>query len=171
MKWQLQGFRRRHCCKNLKISLNVESCTTLFQICVCSPLSWWSRSRHSLLDRLLRNLLQTRGVRRELYRWSIAWGGLLCLKFFPRSLLREQFDRRSHFFFFFLFFTLVSPKAEEPDISNLEVDHQFFEDKIWPNLAHRVPAFEKLKVRVVILCSTIGQYIRFHSTSTVVCFT
>ncbi|XP_018546986.1 FAD-dependent oxidoreductase domain-containing protein 1 [Lates calcarifer] len=41
----------------------------------------------------------------------------------------------------------ASPEeAEEPDISNLEVDHQFFEDKIWPNLAHRVPAFEKLKV-------------------------
>ncbi|XP_071362553.1 FAD-dependent oxidoreductase domain-containing protein 1 [Trachinotus anak] len=41
----------------------------------------------------------------------------------------------------------ASPEeAEEPDISNLEVDHQFFEEKIWPSLAHRVPAFEKLKV-------------------------
>ncbi|KAM7397584.1 hypothetical protein PAMA_005748 [Pampus argenteus] len=41
----------------------------------------------------------------------------------------------------------MSPEeAEEPDTSNLEVDHQFFEDKIWPRLAHRVPAFEKLKV-------------------------
>ncbi|XP_051256767.1 FAD-dependent oxidoreductase domain-containing protein 1 [Dicentrarchus labrax] len=41
----------------------------------------------------------------------------------------------------------TSPEeAEEPDTSNLEVDHQFFEDKIWPNLANRVPAFEKLKV-------------------------
>ncbi|XP_069366137.1 FAD-dependent oxidoreductase domain-containing protein 1 isoform X2 [Paralichthys olivaceus] len=37
-------------------------------------------------------------------------------------------------------------EAEEPDISNLEVDHSFFEEKIWPSLAHRVPAFEKLKV-------------------------
>ncbi|KAG8008482.1 FAD-dependent oxidoreductase domain-containing protein 1 [Nibea albiflora] len=37
-------------------------------------------------------------------------------------------------------------EAEEPDTSNLEVDHQFFEDKIWPYLANRVPAFEKLKV-------------------------
>ncbi|CAK6964546.1 FAD-dependent oxidoreductase domain-containing protein 1 isoform X2 [Scomber scombrus] len=41
----------------------------------------------------------------------------------------------------------MSPEeGEEPDISNLEVDHQFFEEKIWPSLAHRVPAFEKLKV-------------------------
>ncbi|XP_061754898.1 FAD-dependent oxidoreductase domain-containing protein 1 isoform X2 [Nerophis ophidion] len=39
----------------------------------------------------------------------------------------------------------MSPE-EEPDITNLDVDHQFFEDKIWPNLVQRVPAFEKLKV-------------------------
>ncbi|XP_062261938.1 FAD-dependent oxidoreductase domain-containing protein 1 [Platichthys flesus] len=37
-------------------------------------------------------------------------------------------------------------EAEEPDINNLDVDHSFFEEKIWPPLAHRVPAFEKLKV-------------------------
>lgn len=37
-------------------------------------------------------------------------------------------------------------QAEEPDTSNLEVDHQFFEEKIWPHLAKRVPAFETLKV-------------------------
>lgn len=41
----------------------------------------------------------------------------------------------------------MSPEEEEePDISNLEVDHQFFQEKIWPSLANRVPAFEKLKV-------------------------
>ncbi|XP_069001989.1 FAD-dependent oxidoreductase domain-containing protein 1 [Embiotoca jacksoni] len=41
----------------------------------------------------------------------------------------------------------VSPEeAEEPDSSNLEVDHQFFEEKVWPKLASRVPAFENLKV-------------------------
>uniref|UniRef100_UPI0037E77410 FAD-dependent oxidoreductase domain-containing protein 1 n=1 Tax=Semicossyphus pulcher TaxID=241346 RepID=UPI0037E77410 len=41
----------------------------------------------------------------------------------------------------------ASPEeAEEPDTSNLEVDHQFFEEKVWPSLAQRVPAFEKLKV-------------------------
>lgn len=42
----------------------------------------------------------------------------------------------------------TSPEeSEEPDITNLEVDHQFFEEKVWPALAHRVPAFEKLKVK------------------------
>ncbi|XP_075888052.1 FAD-dependent oxidoreductase domain-containing protein 1 [Nelusetta ayraudi] len=41
----------------------------------------------------------------------------------------------------------ASPEeAEEPDTGNLEVDHQFFEDRVWPHLANRVPAFEKLKV-------------------------
>lgn len=41
----------------------------------------------------------------------------------------------------------LSPEEdEEPDTSNLEVDHKFFEDKIWPHLAHRVPCFERLKV-------------------------
>ncbi|MEQ2267291.1 FAD-dependent oxidoreductase domain-containing protein 1 [Xenotaenia resolanae] len=41
----------------------------------------------------------------------------------------------------------ASPEeVEEPDASNLEVDHQFFENKVWPKLADRVPAFEKLKV-------------------------
>ena len=37
-------------------------------------------------------------------------------------------------------------EAEEPDIVNLEVDYDFFDEKIWPILANRVPAFEKLKV-------------------------
>uniref|UniRef100_A0A667YJW0 FAD-dependent oxidoreductase domain-containing protein 1 n=1 Tax=Myripristis murdjan TaxID=586833 RepID=A0A667YJW0_9TELE len=41
----------------------------------------------------------------------------------------------------------TSPEEEEePDTTNMEVDHQFFEEKVWPYLAHRVPAFEKLKV-------------------------
>ncbi|XP_047235949.1 FAD-dependent oxidoreductase domain-containing protein 1 [Girardinichthys multiradiatus] len=41
----------------------------------------------------------------------------------------------------------ASPEeVEEPDASNLEVDHEFFENKVWPKLADRVPAFEKLKV-------------------------
>ncbi|KAK2828402.1 hypothetical protein Q5P01_019436 [Channa striata] len=45
------------------------------------------------------------------------------------------------------YITGASPgEAEEPDTSNLEVDNQFFEDKVWPDLAYRVPAFEKLKV-------------------------
>ncbi|XP_039728676.1 FAD-dependent oxidoreductase domain-containing protein 1 isoform X1 [Pteropus medius] len=38
-------------------------------------------------------------------------------------------------------------EEEEPDPGNLEVDHDFFQDKVWPQLAQRVPAFENLKVR------------------------
>ncbi|XP_044114104.1 FAD-dependent oxidoreductase domain-containing protein 1 isoform X4 [Neovison vison] len=38
-------------------------------------------------------------------------------------------------------------EEEEPDPENLEVDHEFFQDKVWPPLAQRVPAFESLKVR------------------------
>lgn len=38
-------------------------------------------------------------------------------------------------------------EEEEPDPGNLEVDHDFFQDKVWPHLAQRVPAFETLKVR------------------------
>uniref|UniRef100_A0A8C7EZT4 FAD-dependent oxidoreductase domain-containing protein 1 n=1 Tax=Oncorhynchus kisutch TaxID=8019 RepID=A0A8C7EZT4_ONCKI len=41
----------------------------------------------------------------------------------------------------------MSPEEEEePETNNLEVDHQFFQN-IWPHLAHRVPAFECLKVK------------------------
>ncbi|CAB1352868.1 unnamed protein product [Coregonus sp. 'balchen'] len=41
----------------------------------------------------------------------------------------------------------MSPEEEEePETNNLEVDHEFFQEKIWPHLAHRVPAFECLKV-------------------------
>ncbi|XP_015277992.1 PREDICTED: FAD-dependent oxidoreductase domain-containing protein 1 [Gekko japonicus] len=42
----------------------------------------------------------------------------------------------------------ISPtEDEEPDIQDLEVDHEFFQEKVWPKLAHRVPAFESLKVK------------------------
>ncbi|XP_055063824.2 FAD-dependent oxidoreductase domain-containing protein 1 [Misgurnus anguillicaudatus] len=45
------------------------------------------------------------------------------------------------------YITGMSPEEmEEPDISNLDVDHEFFQEKVWPRLAHRVPAFENLKV-------------------------
>ncbi|XP_072515778.1 FAD-dependent oxidoreductase domain-containing protein 1 [Salminus brasiliensis] len=37
-------------------------------------------------------------------------------------------------------------ETEEPDVSDLEVDHKFFQEKVWPLLCHRVPAFESLKV-------------------------
>ncbi|XP_040182120.1 FAD-dependent oxidoreductase domain-containing protein 1 [Rana temporaria] len=42
----------------------------------------------------------------------------------------------------------LSPsEEEEPDTSNLDVDHNYFQEKVWPLLAHRVPAFESLKVK------------------------
>ncbi|XP_053547515.1 FAD-dependent oxidoreductase domain-containing protein 1 [Bombina bombina] len=42
----------------------------------------------------------------------------------------------------------LSPSEdEEPDVENLEVDYDFFHQKVWPLLAHRVPTFECLKVK------------------------
>ncbi|NXU67774.1 FXRD1 protein, partial [Horornis vulcanius] len=38
-------------------------------------------------------------------------------------------------------------QEEEPDPSDLLVDHNYFQEKIWPRLAQRVPAFESLRVR------------------------
>ena len=32
------------------------------------------------------------------------------------------------------------------DPEDFEVDHQIFEEHLWPELAHRIPAFERLKV-------------------------
>ncbi|KAJ8916257.1 hypothetical protein NQ315_016397 [Exocentrus adspersus] len=40
----------------------------------------------------------------------------------------------------------MSPEAhEEPSCDNLDVDYKFFDDRIWPILAKRVPAFEAVK--------------------------
>ncbi|NXN81411.1 FXRD1 protein, partial [Bombycilla garrulus] len=42
----------------------------------------------------------------------------------------------------------MSPsEEEEPDPSDLSVDHDYFQEQIWPRLARRVPAFESLRVR------------------------
>jgi len=35
---------------------------------------------------------------------------------------------------------------EEPPTTDLEVDHEWFQEKVWPLLAHRVPGFEALKM-------------------------
>jgi sarcosine oxidase len=41
----------------------------------------------------------------------------------------------------------VSPPADEdPDCADLEVRYELFEETVWPALAHRVPAFEELKL-------------------------
>ncbi len=39
------------------------------------------------------------------------------------------------------------PPEEDPDCLDLEVDHDWFEDRLWPLLARRVPAFERIKVQ------------------------
>jgi len=44
----------------------------------------------------------------------------------------------------------LSPEKEDDhESSDFEVDYDFFTEKIWPNLAHRIPAFECVKVRSV----------------------
>ena len=42
---------------------------------------------------------------------------------------------------------IVSPGADDdPDSDDLEVDYRLFEEVVWPTLAHRVPAFEAIKL-------------------------
>ncbi|MFZ5789158.1 MAG: NAD(P)/FAD-dependent oxidoreductase [Pseudomonadota bacterium] len=41
----------------------------------------------------------------------------------------------------------VSPEeADDPDCTDLEVEYRLFDDVVWPALAHRVPAFEAIKL-------------------------
>ncbi|NXK72158.1 FXRD1 protein, partial [Amazona guildingii] len=37
------------------------------------------------------------------------------------------------------------PEEEEPDPSDLSVDHDYFQEQIWPRLARRIPAFSSLR--------------------------
>ena len=36
--------------------------------------------------------------------------------------------------------------SDDPDCLDLDVDHDYFDNAIWPDLAHRIPAFEAIKV-------------------------
>jgi len=37
------------------------------------------------------------------------------------------------------------PPEDDPDSRDFDVDHRLFDDHIWPILAHRVPAFERIR--------------------------
>ncbi|NXB94217.1 FXRD1 protein, partial [Vidua chalybeata] len=69
-------------------------------------------------------------------------GGMSPPKVSPRGPLRS---------FTPLFFVghpqLTLFQEEEPDPSDLSVDHDYFQEQIWPRLARRVPAFESLRVQ------------------------
>lgn len=38
------------------------------------------------------------------------------------------------------------PEDEDTDATDFEVDYRFYEDVVWPTLAHRIPAFEAIKL-------------------------
>lgn len=38
------------------------------------------------------------------------------------------------------------PESEDPDCTDFEIDYRPFEETIWPTLAHRVPAFESIRL-------------------------
>ena len=38
------------------------------------------------------------------------------------------------------------PEADDPDTTDLEIDYRWYEDVVWPTLAHRIPAFEAIKL-------------------------
>ncbi|NXA65739.1 FXRD1 protein, partial [Mohoua ochrocephala] len=69
-------------------------------------------------------------------------GGLSPSEVSPRGPLRSSpplsFTRHPEF---------LPSQEEEPDPSDLSVDHSYFQEQIWPRLARRVPAFESLRVR------------------------
>ena len=51
---------------------------------------------------------------------------------------------------------------EEPGITDLEVDYDWFTEKVWPIMANRVPAFNELKVGDFLM---IDQCQNFHAES------
>ncbi len=41
---------------------------------------------------------------------------------------------------------VAPPEDNDPDCLDFEIDYSLFEDTVWPTLAHRVPAFEVIKL-------------------------
>ena len=39
------------------------------------------------------------------------------------------------------------PESQDPDTLDLELEYRWFEEIVWPTLAHRVPAFQAVKLR------------------------
>lgn len=53
------------------------------------------------------------------------------------------------------FISGLSPEEhEEPTVMDWDVDHSFFEERMWESLAHRVPLFEAIKV----ISAWVGHY-------------
>jgi len=46
------------------------------------------------------------------------------------------------------------PEHEDPDATDFEVDYRLYEDVVWPTLAHRIPAFEAIK----LIRAWVGHY-------------
>ena len=40
-------------------------------------------------------------------------------------------------------------KEDEPPTDNLDVDYEYFDQKMWPVIAHRIPCFEAAKVSII----------------------
>ncbi|NXY08301.1 FXRD1 protein, partial [Pteruthius melanotis] len=69
-------------------------------------------------------------------------GGMSPPEVSPRGPLRSFTP-----LFFIRLPELILFQEEEPDPSDLSVDHDYFQERVWPRLARRVPAFESLRVR------------------------
>jgi FAD-dependent oxidoreductase domain-containing protein 1 len=46
------------------------------------------------------------------------------------------------------------PEQDDPDATDFEIDYGLYEDVVWPTLAHRIPAFEALK----LMRAWVGHY-------------
>ncbi|NWV19155.1 FXRD1 protein, partial [Origma solitaria] len=65
----------------------------------------------------------------------------------PSEVSRWGSPKITHPLFFIRLPQFILFQEEEPDPSDLSVDHDYFQEQIWPRLARRVPAFESLRVR------------------------